>query len=90
MSLLDKAKSVAEKAVAEAKKGAAQVQEKVEDVQLRRKADGLAKELGYLVVKQRGGDASAAGEIDRLVAEIGTLEEQIAADQSPQTEASGS
>ena len=82
MSLLDKAKSVAEKAVAEAKKGAAQVQEKVEDVQLRRKADGLAKELGYLVVKQRGGDASAAGEIDRLVAEIGTIEEQIAADEA--------
>ena len=75
--------------MAEAKKGAAQVQEKVEDVQLRRKADGLAKEIGYLVVKQKGGDASAAGEIDRLVAEIGALEEQIAADESPQAEASG-
>ena len=86
MSLLDKAKSVAEKAVAEAKKGAAQVQEKVEDVQLRRKADGLAKELGYLVVKERGGDASAAGDIDRLVAEIGTIEEQIAADQAAPAE----
>jgi len=86
MSLLDKAKSVAEKAVAEAKKGAAQVQEKVEDVQLRRKADGLAKELGYLLVRQKGGDASAAGEIDRLVAEIGTIEEQIAADQAAPAE----
>jgi hypothetical protein len=86
MSLLDKAKSVAEKAVAEAKKGAAQVQEKVEDVQLQRKVDGLAKELGYLVVKQKGGDASAAGEIDRLVAEIGTIEEQIAADQATPAE----
>jgi hypothetical protein len=86
VSLLDKAKSVAEKAVAEAKKGAAQVQEKVEDVQLRRKADGLAKELGYLVVKERGGDASAAGDIDRLVAEIGTIEEQIAADQAAPAE----
>ncbi len=86
MSLLDKAKSVAEKAVAEAKKGAAQVQEKVEDVQLRRKADGLAKELGYVVVKEKAGDASAAAEIDRLVAEIETIEGQIAADQAAPAE----
>ena len=34
------------------------------------------------MIKQRGGDASAAGEIDRIVAEIGTIEEQIAADQA--------
>ena len=58
MNLTDKAKTVAGKAVAEAKKGAAQVQEKVEDVQLRRKANGLAKEIGYLIVKEKGGAIS--------------------------------
>jgi hypothetical protein len=86
MSLLDKAKSVAEKAVTEAKKGAAQVQGKVEDVQLRRKADGLAKEIGYLVVKERAGETPPPGEIDRLVAEVQSIEEQIKADESAASE----
>jgi hypothetical protein len=80
MSLTDKAKSVAGKAVTEAKKGAAQVQGKVEDVQLRHKANGLAKEIGYLVVKENSGEAPPAGEIDRLVAEIRSIEEQIKSD----------
>lgn len=82
MSLTDKAKSVAGKAVTEAKKGAAKVQEKVEDVQLRQKANGLAKEVGYLLVKEKAGQPVPAGEIDRLVAEIRSIEEQITADRS--------
>ena len=86
MSLTDKAKEVTGKAVAEAKKGAAKVQEKVENVQLRQKANGLAKEIGYLVVKEKGGEPAPAGEIDRLVAEITSIEEQIKADRSSSTE----
>jgi seryl-tRNA synthetase len=80
MNLTDKAKTVAGKAVAEAKKGAAQVQEKVEDVQLRRKANGLAKEIGYLIVKEKGGEPAPKGEIDRLADEVRTIEEQLKAD----------
>ena len=86
MSLTDKAKSVAGKAVTEAKKGAAKVQEKVEDVQLRQKANGLAKEVGYLVVKEKAGQPVPDGEIDRLVTEIRSIEEQIKADRSSPTE----
>jgi hypothetical protein len=82
MSLTDKAKEVTGKAVSEAKKGAAKVQEKVENVQLRQKANGLAKEVGYLVVKEKAGEAVPEGEIDRLVAEIRTIEDQIKADRS--------
>ena len=82
MSLTDKAKEVGGKAVAEAKKGAAKVQEKVESVQLRQKANGLAKEVGYLMVKEKAGEPVPDGEIDRLVAEIGSIEEQIRADRS--------
>jgi seryl-tRNA synthetase len=80
LSLTDKAKTVAGKAVAEAKKSAAQVQEKVEDVQLRRKANGLAKEIGYLIVKEKGGEPAPKGEIDRLADEIRTIEQQLKAD----------
>ena len=82
MSLTDRAKEVTGKAVAEAKKGAAKVQEKVENVQLRQKANGLAKEIGYLVVKEKGGESVPSGEIDRLAAEVSSIEEQIKADRS--------
>jgi seryl-tRNA synthetase len=88
MSLTDKAKEVTGKAVAEAKKGAAKVQEKVENVQLRQKANGLAKEIGYLVVKEKGGEPAPTGEIDRLVAEIASIEEQIKADRSAEPSSS--
>jgi seryl-tRNA synthetase len=82
MSLTDRAKEVTGKAVLEAKKGAAKVQEKVENVQLRQKANGLAKEIGYLVVKEKGGESVPAGEIDRLAAEIRSIEDQIKADRA--------
>jgi hypothetical protein len=88
MSLTDKAKTVAGKAVDGAKKGAAQVQEKVEDVQLRHKANGLAKEIGYLIVKEKGGEPAPQGEIDRLVAEIRTIEEQLKVDGAAPAEGS--
>ena len=86
MNLTDKAKSVAGKAVDEAKKGAAKVQGKVEDVQLRQKANGLAKEIGYLVVKEKGGEKAPEGEIDRLAAEIASIEEKIGSDRSAESE----
>jgi hypothetical protein len=89
MSLTDRAKEVTGKAVAEAKKGAAKVQEKVENVQLRQKANGLAKEIGYLVVKEKAGETVPAGEIDRLAAEIHSIEEQIKADRSQTAESNG-
>src|SRR5262249_41020208 len=86
MSLTDRAKELTEKAVAEAKKGAAKVQEKVENVQLRQKANGLAKEIGYLVVMETAGEQVPGGEIDRLAAEVRSIEDQIKADRASATE----
>ncbi len=98
MGLLDKVKETAgkvaaeakkagEKAAVEAKKGAAQLQTKVEQAQLRRKADDRAKELGYLVYRERSGGAAAGQEADRLVAEIADLERRIA--EAGEAEAAG-
>ena len=84
MGLMDKVKAAAEKAATEAKKGTAQVKEKIGDAQLRRKADDAAKRLGYLVVKE--GTASGA-EADALVAEVKDLEAKIAEENSGATAA---
>lgn len=78
MGLMDKVKAAADKAVTEAKKGTAQVKEKIEDAQLRRKADDAAKRLGYLVHKERTGGTPAGAEADDLVKQITDLEAQIA------------
>jgi hypothetical protein len=79
MGLMDKVKQVAGEMGEAAKKGASQVQTKVEQTQLRRKADDAAKRLGYLVYRERSGGASAGVEGDAIVAEIKDAEEQIAA-----------
>jgi hypothetical protein len=79
MGLMDKVKQVAGEMGEVAKKGASQVQTKVEQTQLRRKADDAAKRLGYLVYRERTGDDLAGADADALVAEIKDAEEQIAA-----------
>ncbi len=80
MGLLDKVKDIAGQGVEAAKKGVDAAQGKVEEVQTRRKADDLAKQLGYLIVKERTEGATAGEETDRMVAEIVELEKKIAAD----------
>ena len=77
MSFLDKVKQAAEKAAEGAKKGTAQVKEKIELGQLRKKADEDAKQLGYLIVRERSDGTPAGEESDRLVQEILSLEAQI-------------
>jgi hypothetical protein len=79
MGLMDKVKQVAGEMGEAAKKGASQVQTKVEQTQLRRKADDAAKRLGYLVYRERTGGGPGGAEADAIVAEIKDLEEQIAA-----------
>jgi hypothetical protein len=77
MSILDRARQAAQQVATAAKKGAEQVKEKVEDVQLRRKADDAAKRLGYLIYRERTEGTPAGAEADRLVQEIAALEKQI-------------
>src|SRR5213593_2528245 len=79
MGFLDKVKEQAAKAGEGIKKGSASVKDKMEDAQLRKKADENAKQIGYMVVKEKSaGEAPPAGEIDRLVQEIVGLEAKIA------------
>jgi hypothetical protein len=79
MGILDKAKQVAGQVGDAAKKGASQVQSKVEQSQTRKKADEAAEKLGYLIYKERTEGTPAGEEADKLVAEIAELEKQLAA-----------
>lgn len=80
MGIMDKVKAAAEKAAAEAKKGTAQVQSKIEHGQIRKKADEAAKQLGYLIARERTEGAPAGEEADRLVQEIQGLQAQLEAE----------
>jgi membrane protein involved in colicin uptake len=80
MGLMDKVKAQAQNVAAQAKSAAGQAQDKVEQIQLRKKADEAAKQLGYLVHKERTGGGAAGAEAEKLVAEITDLERQMAED----------
>lgn len=80
MSFLDKVKSAAQDVGAAAKKGTVQLQGKIEQSQLRKKADDAAKSLGYLIVRERTEGTPAGEDAERLVNEIVGLETQIQAD----------
>lgn len=87
MGLMDKVKAQAQKAAEQAKSAAGQAQDKVEQIQLRKKADEAAKRLGYLVHKERTGGGAAGAEADELVAQISDLERQMAEDEAAGPEA---
>lgn len=69
-SWLDKAKDAAAKATDAAKKGVDEAKDKSQELVLKRKFDGLAKELGLIVFRQREGEGGLDVEIDRLVGEM--------------------
>jgi ubiquinone biosynthesis protein UbiJ len=77
MGILDKVKQVAGDVGVAAKKGAGQVQSKVEQSQTRKKANEAAEKLGYLIVKERTEGTPGGEEADKLVAEIVELEKQL-------------
>jgi hypothetical protein len=78
MGLMDKIKEAATEGAEAAKKGMSAAKDRVDDVQARHKADELAKQLGYLVVRERS-QGSTGDEADRLVSEIVKIEESLAA-----------
>ena len=82
MGLMDKMKAQAQSVAAEAKKATGQAQAKVGQMQLRKKADEAAKQLGYLVHKERTGGAPGGAAADALVNEITDLEAQMAAEEA--------
>jgi membrane protein involved in colicin uptake len=87
MGLMDKVKAQAQNVAAQAKSAAGQAQDKMEQMQLRKKADEAAKQLGYLIHKERTGGAAAGAEADKLVSEISALERQMAEEEAGQAAA---
>ena len=89
MGLMDKVKAQAEQAVAIAQKGVAQGQAKVEEVQAKRHADALLRNLGaaYFAQQRTGGGAdavtSALAAVDAHVAEHGPIDTTITMPDQP-------
>ncbi len=77
MGFMDKVKAKAQEAATEVKKGTGQVQEKLEQAQLRKKMDELAKQLGYAVYGERAKGTPAGADLDRLVGEMTALDDQL-------------
>jgi hypothetical protein len=76
MALMDKMKAQAAQLAQKAQEAGKAGQSKIGDVQAKRRADGLLRELGAAVYAQRSGSATGdtSGEIDRLVGELTKLE----------------
>lgn len=72
MGLMDKVKEQAATATAVAKDAAQKGQAKVEELQAKRAADSLLRELGSAVYSQHAGHGTARSqaEVDRLVAAL--------------------
>jgi hypothetical protein len=81
MGFLDKVKDAAGKATEQAKQVAATGKDKIDDVRLQKKANGLYEEIGKLIVASKRGSSPADldAQIDSKVAEITEIEEQIEA-----------
>lgn len=78
MALIDRVKAQATQLAQKAQEAGKAGQAKLEDVQARRRADGLLRDLGAAVYAQRSGSASSdtAAEIERLVTELTTFESE--------------
>lgn len=76
MGFLDKAKAQAQALAEKAQEGVKTGQEKIEEVQAARKADGLLRDLGAAVLLERTGRATpdTAATVERLVAELSAHE----------------
>lgn len=90
MGFMDKLKEAAQDVATEAKKATAQGKTKLDQMQTRKKADDAAKRLGYLIRAQRARGVAAGAEVDRLVAEITQLEDEIAEAEAAQPPAARS
>jgi seryl-tRNA synthetase len=77
MGFMDKVKAKAQDVAAEAKKAAEVGKVKVDRLQLKRKQDEAAKQLGYLIHTERAKGTPSGAEVDRLIAEISSLQSQM-------------
>ena len=94
MGFMDKIKEASQNVAAEAKKATAQGKEKLGDMQAKKKMDAAAEKIGYLIYREKTEGTPAGSEVDTLVAEMRSLQEQIdtdaaAAAAAPAPDASG-
>jgi hypothetical protein len=87
MGFMDKVKAAAQDVAAEAKQATSKAQSKMEQSQTRKKIDDLAKQLGYLVFREKTQGTPAGTDADKLIADMGELERQLAESQAASTEA---
>jgi hypothetical protein len=78
MALMDKMKAQAAQLAQKAQEAGKAGQSKIVDVQAKRRADGLFRELGAAVYAQRTGSATGdtSSDIDRLVSELSKMESE--------------
>jgi hypothetical protein len=77
MGLMDRLKETAQEVATEARKAGVQAQGKLSEVALRRSMDDSAKQLGYLVFRERTEGTPAGSDADTLVNRIKDFEEQL-------------
>jgi hypothetical protein len=75
---MDKVKAAAEGVATQAKAATATAQDKMEQAQTRKKIDENAKQLGYLIYRERTQGTPAGSEADSLIGEMTALETQLA------------
>jgi septal ring factor EnvC (AmiA/AmiB activator) len=78
MDFMDKVKAAAQDAVSEVRKATEKAQTKVEEIQARRRMDDAARQLGYLIYKERTQGLTQGQEADRLINEMAALDAEIA------------
>ena len=78
MGLMDKLRETAQDVATEARKATVQSKSKVEELALRRKMDDRARQLGYLLFRERTQGTPGGADADALVAAMRDIEDQIA------------
>jgi hypothetical protein len=86
MGFMDKVKAAAQDVATEAKKAKDQAATKMEQSSLRKKQDEHARELGWLIYRERTENTPAGTEADRLISEITSLQGQLDAQAAAATE----
>jgi hypothetical protein len=82
MGFMDKVKAAAQDVASEAKQATQKAQTKMEQSQTRKKIDDLAKQLGYLIFREKTQGTPAGADADKLIADMGDLEKQLADSQA--------
>ena len=77
MGLMDRLKETAQDVAGEARKASIQAQGKLSEVQLRRKMDDAARQLGYLFYRERALGTPSGSDADTLVSRMVELDAQL-------------